>query len=136
MLLQLRSTVLVIWWDKLPGLSDLVEEVTEAMEEAMGEAMEEVDLVIWWDKLPGLLDLVEEAMGEVTKEARMEEVDNMEGTSLKQQLQAILDTRLKEDTNPPRTQETTLRRPNKPLQDLLHMVAAYSATVAAPRRLF
>ena len=106
MLLQLRSTVLVIWWDKLPGLSDLVEEV------------------------------MEEAMGEVTKEARMEEVDNMEGTSLKQQLQAILDTRLKEDTNPPRTQETTLRRPNKPLQDLLHMVAAYSATVAAPRRLF
>ena len=70
MLLQLRSTVLVIWWDKLPGLSDLVEEVTEeAMEEAMGEAMEEVDLVIWWDKLPGLLDLVEEAIGEVTKEA-------------------------------------------------------------------
>ena len=106
MLLQLRSTVLVIWWDKLPGLSDLVEEV------------------------------MEEAMGEVTKEARMEEVDNMEGTSLKQQLQAILDTRLKEDTNPPRTQETPLRRPNKPLQDLLHMVAAYSATVAAPRRLF
>ena len=109
MLLQLRSTVLVIWWDKLPGLSDLAEEV------------------------------MEEAMGEVTKEARMEEVDNMEGTSLKQQLQAILDTRLKEDTNPPRTQETPLHRPNKPiqpLQDLLHMVAAYSATVAAPRRLF
>ena len=93
-------------------------------------------LVIWWDKLPGLLDLVEEAMGEVTKEARMEEVDSMEGTSLKQEVLAILDTRLKEDTNPPRTQETTLRRPNKPLQDLLHMVAAYSATVAAPRRLF
>lgn len=77
---------------------------------------------------------------EVPKEAHMEEVDNMEGTSLKQQLLVILDTRLKEDTNPPRTQETTIRHPNKPiiqpLQDLLHMVAAYSATVVAPRRLF
>lgn len=84
-------------------------------------------------------EVKEEAMEEVPKEAHMEEVDNMEGTSLKQQLLVILDTRLKEDTNPPRTQETTLRRPNKPihpLQDLLHMVAAYSATAAAPRRLF
>jgi hypothetical protein len=80
--------------------------------------------------------LVEEVMEEVTKETHMEEVDNMEGTSLKHQLLAILDTRLKEDTNPPRTQETTLRPPNNPIQDLLHMVAAYSATVAAPRRLF
>jgi hypothetical protein len=81
-------------------------------------------------------EVMEEAMEEVTKEAHMEEVDNMEGTSLKHQLLAILDTRLKEDTNPPRTQETTLRPPNNPIQDLLHMVAAYSATVAAPRRLF
>jgi len=82
---------------------------------------------------------MEEAMEEVTKEAHMEEVDNMEGTSLKQQLLVILDTRLKEDINPPRTQETTLHRRNKPiqpLQDLLHMVVVYSATVAAPRRLF
>lgn len=71
----------------------------------------------------------------------MEEVDNMEeGTNLKQQLLAILDTRLKEVTKPPLIRETTLRRPNKPilhlLQDLLHMGAAYSATVVGPRRLF
>jgi len=83
---------------------------------------------------------MEEAMEEVTKEAHMEGVDNMEeGTSLKQQPLAILDTRLKEDTKPPHIQETTLRRPSKPiqpLQDLLHMVAAYSATVVAPRKLF
>ena len=82
---------------------------------------------------------MEEAMEEVTKEAHMEEVDNTEGISLKQQLLAILDTRLKEDTKLHRTQETTLRRPNKPiqpLQDLLLMVEAYSATVAARRRLF
>ena len=80
-----------------------------------------------------------EAMGEAMEEAHMEEVDNTEGISLKQQLLAILDTRLKEDTKLHRTQETTLRRPNKPiqpLQDLLLMVEAYSATVAAPRRLY
>jgi len=93
------------------------------MEEEMEEAMEEV-------------------MEEDTEEAHMEEeVDNTEeGTSLKEQLLAILDTRLKEDTKPPRIRETTLRRPNKPiqqpLQDLLHMGAACSATVVGPRRLF
>jgi len=88
------------------------------MEEEMEEAMEEV-------------------MEEDTEEAHMEEE---EGTSLKEQLLAILDTRLKEDTKPPRIRETTLRRPNKPiqqpLQDLLHMGAACSATVVGPRRLF
>jgi len=39
--------VLVIWWDKLPGLWDMEEEVMEEVTEGVTEeAREEVDLVI------------------------------------------------------------------------------------------
>ena len=45
-MLQLKSMVLVIWWDKLPGLWDLVEEVKEeVMEEARTEEVDNMEVV-------------------------------------------------------------------------------------------
>jgi len=105
-------------------------------------------LVIWWDKLPGLWDSVEEVKEEVMEEAHTEEVDNMEEDTSLNQLLVILDTPLKEvlailvvpiRLKEEDTQETTLPHLNKPLQslqDLLRTVAACSATVAGPRKLF
>ena len=46
MILQLKSMVLVMWWDKLPGLWDLVGEVKEeVMEEARTEEVDNMEVV-------------------------------------------------------------------------------------------
>jgi len=91
--------VLAIWWDKLLGLWDLVEEVKEeVMEEAHTEGVDSMEEDT--NQLLAILD-----------------------TPVKEVLATLLVViRLKEED----TQETTLRHLNKPLQflqDLLRTVA-------------